>query len=349
MTTQEKLIRKKQSLIELAEYLQNVSQACKINGVSRQHFYDIKKAYEEHGLEGLREKSRRKPCMKNRVAPEVEEAVINMADEYPAYGQARASNELRKNGILVSGGGVRSIWIRHGLETFKKRLNRLEEKAAREGIVYTEAQLVALEIAKRERESHPDEIETAHPGYLISQDTFYVGYLKGVGRIYQQTVIDTYSSVAFAKVYTAKIPVTAADILNDRVLPFFEGHDIPVLRVLTDRGTEFCGSVDKHPYELYLQLNDIEHTKTKVKSPQTNGICERVHQTILNEFYRIAFRKKVYADIGTLQVDLDAYMDTYNVLRTHQGKRCQGRTPMDTFIDGKKFFEEKNLKEKFAA
>ena len=238
MTTQEKLIRKKQSLIELAEYLQNVSQACKINGVSRQHFYDIKKVYEEHGLEGLREKSRRKPCLKNRVAPEVEEAVLNMAYECPAYGQARASNELRKNGILVPGGGVRSIWLRHGLETFRKRLHKVEEKAAQEGIVYTEAQLVALEMAKRERESYPDEIETAHPGYLISQDTFYAGYLKGVGRIYQQTVIDTYSSVTFAKVYTAKVPVTAADILNDRVLPFFEDQDIPVLRVLTDRGTE---------------------------------------------------------------------------------------------------------------
>lgn len=349
MTTQEKLIRKKQSLIELAEYLQNVSQACKINGVSRQHFYDIKKVYEEHGLEGLREKSRRKPCIKNRVAPEVEEAVLNMAYEYPAYGQARASNELRKDGILVSGGGVRSIWLRHGLETFKKRLNRLEEKAAQEGIVYTEAQLVALEIAKRERESHPDEIETAHPGYLISQDTFYVGYLKGVGRIYQQTVIDTYSSVTFAKIYTAKVPVTAADILNDRVLPFFESHDIPVLRVLTDRGTEYCGSADKHPYQLYLQLNDIEHTKTKVKSPQTNGICERVHQTILNEFYRVFFRKKVYTDIETLQVDLDTYMEKYNGIRTHQGKRCLGRTPMDTFLDGKKCFEEKNLEKKLAA
>lgn len=349
MTTQEKLIRKKQSLIELAEYLQNVSQACKINGVSRQHFYDIKKAYEDHGLEGLREKSRRRPCIKNRVAPEVEEAVLNMAYEYPAYGQARASNELRKDGILVSGGGVRSIWLRHGLETFKKRLNCLEEKAAQEGIVYTEAQLVALEMAKRERESHPDEIETAHPGYLISQDTFYVGYLKGVGRIYQQTVIDTYSSVAFAKIYTAKVPVTAADILNDRVLPFFESHDIPVLRVLTDRGTEYCGSVDKHPYQLYLQLNEIEHTKTKVKSPQTNGICERVHQTILNEFYRVFFRKKVYSDIETLQVDLDAYMDKYNIMRTHQGKRCLGRTPMDTFLDGKKYFEEKNLEKKLAA
>ncbi len=256
MTTQEKLIRKKQSLIELAEFLQNVSQACRINGVSRQHFYDIKKAYEEQGIEGLKEKSRRKPCLKNRVAPEVEEAVVTMASECPAYGQTRVSNELRKQGVLVSGGGVRSIWQRHGLETCKKRLRHLEEKAAQEGIVYTEAQLAALETAKKERETHPDEIETAHPGYLISQDTFYVGYLKGVGRIYQQTVIDTYSSVTFAKVYTAKVPVTAADLLNDRVLPFFEEQEIPVLRVLTDRGTEFFGTLDKHPYELFLQLNE---------------------------------------------------------------------------------------------
>ena len=87
MTTQEKLIKRKLSIIELAEFLNNVSQACKIHGVSRQHFYDIKKAYEEHGLEGLKEKTRRKPCPKNRVAPEVEEAVIKMAYEYPAAGQ----------------------------------------------------------------------------------------------------------------------------------------------------------------------------------------------------------------------------------------------------------------------
>jgi len=144
MTTQENLIRRKQSLLELGEYLHNISQACKIHGVSRQHFYDIRKAYEEHGLEGLREKSGRKLCAKNRVAPGVEEAVFQMAYEYPAYGQACAANELRKKGILVSAGGIRSLWFRHGLETFKKRLNALEEKAAQEGVVYTEAQLVAL-------------------------------------------------------------------------------------------------------------------------------------------------------------------------------------------------------------
>jgi len=349
MTTQEKIAKGKLSILELAEYLKNVSQACRINGVSRQHFYDIKKAYDEHGLEGLKDKTRRKPCIKNRVAPEIEEAVVKMAYEYPAYGQARAANELRKSGVLVSSGGIRSIWLRHNLETFKKRLASLEEQAAKEGIVYTEAQLTALETAKRSRESNPDEIETQHSGYLISQDTFYVGYLKGVGRIYQQTVVDTYSSVAFAKLYTAKIPVTAADTLNDRVLPFFDKHDISILRVLTDRGTEFCGSLDKHPYELYLQLNEIEHTKTKVKSPQTNGICERFHQTVLNEFYRVAFRKKLYGDLETLQTDLDKYMDEYNNERTHQEKRCKGRTPMETFIEGKQLFNEKNLEQKMAA
>ena len=214
---------------------------------------------------------------------------------------------------------------------------------------YTEAQLQALEAAKRERKDHPDEIETQHPGYLISQDTFYVGYLKGVGRIYQQTVIDTYASVAFAKLYTSKVPVTAADILNDRVLPFFEEQQIPILRVLTDRGTEFCGAPERHPYQLYLQLNEIDHTKTKVRSPQSNGICERFHQTVLNEFYRVTFRKKIYSDIETLQTDLDEYMLEYNTKRTHQGKRCQGKTPMETFMEGKKLFDEKNLAERMAA
>jgi transposase len=130
MTIQERIVKNKMGLMELAEYLQNVSEACKINGVSRQHFYDIKKAYEENGIEGLKDKTRRKPCIKNRVAPEIEEAVMRMSYEKPAYGQLRASNELRKQGVLISGGGVRSIWQRHNVETFAKRLKVLEERSA---------------------------------------------------------------------------------------------------------------------------------------------------------------------------------------------------------------------------
>jgi hypothetical protein len=187
------------------------------------------------------------------------------------------------------------------------------------------------------------EIETAHPGYLGSQDTFYVGNLKGVGRIYQQTFIDTYSKIVHCKLYTTKTPITCADLLNDRVLPFYQSQDLPMLRILTDRGTEYCGKVEHHDYELYLAVNDIDHTKTKAASPQTNGICERFHKTILQEFYQITFRKKLYSSLEELQIDLDEWLKFYNTERTHQGKMCNGRTPFETLLDGKRIWAEKNL------
>lgn len=344
MTQSQKLIRAKLSLLELGDLLNNVSKACRVMGVSRQHFYDIKAAYDEGGVEALTEQARRnKPNHKNRVSQEVEDAVVAMAEEFPAFGQVRAANELRQRGHHISAGGVRGVWLRHDLETFKKRLKRIEAIAAMDGVVLTEAQVQALEKARRTRESDPEEIETHHPGYLISQDTMYVGYIKGVGRIYQQTVVDTHSAVAFAKLYDTKTPLTAADCLNDQVLPFFEAQDVDVLRVLTDRGTEYCGRDDTHPYQLFLGLHDIDHTRTKVKHPQTNGICERFHQTVQNEFYRVAFRKRIYATLDELQADLDAWLLYYNERRTHQGKRCQGRTPMQTFTQGTALANEKRI------
>ncbi|WP_419604665.1 IS481 family transposase, partial [Thiolapillus sp.] len=305
--------------------------------LSRDTFYRYKAAVEEGGVDALFEANRRKPNHKNRVEPEIEQAVKEYALDFPAHGQVRASNELRKSGIFVSPTGVRGIWLRHELANFKDRLKALEAKVAAEGIVLTEPQVQALEKKKLDDEAC-GEIETAHPGYLGSQDTFYVGTLKGVGRIYQQTFVDTYSKVAFAKLYTTKTPITAADMLNDRVLPFFEQHELPMLRILTDRGTEYCGKADRHDYQLYLALNDIDHTKTRVKSPQTNGICERFHKTILQEFYQVTFRKKIYTDMASLQKDLDEWLAYYNNERTHQGKMCCGRTPMETLVDGKKIW-----------
>jgi len=185
------------------------------------------------------------------------------------------------------------------------------------------------------------EIETAHPGYLGSQDTFYVGTIKGVGRIYQQTFADTYRKVAAAKLYITKTPITGADLLNDRVLPLFAEQGMGILRMLTDRGTEYCGKAETHDYQLYLALNGIEHTKTRAASPQTNGICERFHKTILQEFYQITFRRKLYLTLEELQHDLDEWIDYYNHRRTHQGKMCCGRTPMQTMIEGKEAWQEK--------
>ena len=344
MTTHDKIIKNKVGLLRLAQQLNNVSQACKVMGYTRDSFYRFKELYETGGEAALQEMSRRKPNVKNRVSPEVEQAVLDITFEYPAYGQVRAGNELRKKGIYVSPGGVRSIWLRHDLETFKKRLKALEARAAQEHLILTEAQLAALEKAKEEKQA-VGEIESHHPGYLGSQDTYYVGTIKGVGRIYQQTFIDTYVKVAQAKLYGSKDALVAADLLNDRVVPMYEEQGIRLVRILTDRGTEYCGKKDEHAYQLFLAIEDIDHTRTKTKSPQTNGICERFHRTIQDEFYAIAFRKKVYGSIEELQQDLDEWLHWYNHERTHSGKYCFGKTPWQTFLDSKHLALEKQLDE----
>ena len=268
--TNNPIIKHKAGLLNLAKELGNVSKACKVMGVSRDTFYRYQELVEEGGVDALINKSRRSPNVKNRVDAATEQAVVAYAIDQPAHGQHRTSNELRKQGIFISGSGVRSVW-------------------------------------------------------------------------YQQTFVDTYSKVAFCKLYTTKTPITAADMLNDQVLPFFEEQQLPILRILTDRGTEYCGRVDQHDYQLYLAINNIDHTKTKAMSPQTNGICERFHKTILNEFYQVTFRKKLYGDINELQKDLDEWIKYYNNDRTHQGKMCCGRTPIETLMDGKTIWAEKNL------
>src|SRR5947208_6976465 len=328
MNTEQKIIKNKVGLLKLSELLGSVSEACKVMGYSRDSFYRFKELYETGGELGLREISRRKPCPRNRVEEQVEKAVVEIALHKPAFGQVRVANELTRRGLFVSPTGVRSVWLRHDLETFRKRLKALEAKSAQEHIVLTEEQLRAMERAREEKEAH-GEIETAHPGYLGAQDTYYVGTIKSVGRIYQQTFLDTYTKVAFTKLYDRKNALVAADLLNDRVLPFFEEQEVSLLRILTDRGTEYCGQREHHEYQLYLAVENIDHSRTRAKSPQTNGICQRFHRTMQDEFYSVAFRKKLYSSLEQLQNDLDSWLEEYNQRRPHSQVLFRENTAAD--------------------
>jgi transposase InsO family protein len=333
MTSKDKIARRKLSLLELASELSNVSRACKVMGYSRQQFYEIRRNFQTYGAEGLID---RLPGAKgphpNRVPAEIEQAVLDHALVHPCHGALRVEQELRLKGLQVSAGGIRGVWQRHGLLTKHERLLRLEKATAERKIELTEEQTRMLERFSPEfRERH---IEAPHTGSLVAVDTFFVGTLKGVGKIYLQTAIDCHSRYAWARLYPGKLPVTAVHLMNNDVLPTFEAHQAKIDTVLSDNGREFCGRPDRHPYELFLQLEEIEHRTTRVKRPQSNGIVERLHRTLLDEHFRVEGRRTWFETIEEMQVVLDTYMESYNQLRPHQGRGMNGRTPATAFVEG---------------
>jgi len=333
MTAQKKLAHKRLTLLQLAEKLGNISKACRMHKVSRSQFYEYKRAFQEHGLEGLVDKPPIPATHPNQIPEATKERIVSLSLEHPAFGQQRIADQLALEGLSVCPTTVRNVWIKENLETKYKRLLRLEEQLIEDGFDLTEEQIKLLEKSNPEfAERH---VESDYPGYLLCQDTFYVGRLKGVGRLYLQAVVDTYGSYAFAKLYTSKRQETAADILNDQVLPFYQSHDLVIEAILTDNGTEYKGRPMIHLYEIFLELNDIEHRTTKVATPRTNGFVERFNRTVLDEFFRTAFRKKFYESVDVLQADLDEWLKHYNTRMPHRGYRNQGRRPIETFEMGK--------------
>ena len=190
------------------------------------------------------------------------------------------------------------------------------------------------EIAKRQR-TH---ISDYYPGYHIFQDTFYVGTIKSLRRIYQQTGMDAYTGFGFAKVYRDKTVVSAIDFLETKVLPVYEQFNIPLDRILTDNGKKYTTHWvnGNHEYGEFLKQNSIRHTRIKPRMPQRNGIVERFNRTLLEEFYQIAMMKKVYSSLSELQDDLDQFIDYFNFKRTNQGYRLKGQISYQKFFDDKR-------------
>lgn len=343
MTAAKKIAQKRLTLLQLAERLRNVSAACRHHGISRSQFYEYKRAFQERGLDGLVDRPPVPKSFPGETLPEVKDKVIALSLAHPAWGPVRVSDHLRLEGISVNPGTIRNIWIKENLEPKYKRLLRLEEEKNGQEMELTEEQIKLLEKANpcfRERK-----VESPYPGYLLSQDTFMVGTLKGIGRIYLQAVVDTYGSFAFGKLYTSKLPETAADVLYDRVLPFYESQGMAVENILTDNGREYCKRPMIHPYLIFLELNDIEHRRTRVARPRTNGFVERFNRTVLDEFFRETFQNKFYASVEELQADLDQWLHSYNYERPHRGYRNMGRKPIETLEMAKVIKEQLTTKQ----
>jgi transposase InsO family protein len=342
MTAKTKLAQKRLTLLQLAEKLSNVSKACRMHKVSRSQFYEYKRSFQEFGIEGLIDKPPIPNSHPGELPNEVKSKIIDLSLKQPTVGQQRIADQLNLEGVSVSATSVRNVWIKEDMETRYKRLLRLEDEHADKGFELTDQQIRLIEKANPcFRERH---VESEYAGQLLCQDTFYVGRLKGIGRIYLQAVVDTYGSFGFAKLYTSKRPETAVDILYDRILPFYEKHRLPVEAILTDNGTEYRGRPMVHMYEIFLEFNDIEHRTTKVGNPRTNGFVERFNRTLLDEFFRTCFRKKLYESLETLQADLDKWVHGYNYERPHRGYRNMGRRPFETIELGKQIREERMKK-----
>lgn len=335
ISVKQPILEHKLGISKLAEELGNLSRACEITGSSMETFHHYYHAPNSGGVEALLRNNKYSEYIKNAEHDAIEQTILEYAYKLPAFGNVCVSNELRKLNIFVSPGTVKSIWRRHDIESFEQRMGAIEKSMAAAGKALTEMQLAAL-ARNREDDYDSDEIGIPHPGYLGLQDTFYVGTLIDVGRIYQQIFIDVFSNVAFAKIYTTKMPITAADLFNDRVLPFYARHHIAMRRILTESDAEFLGRLEDNEYQLYLAVNGIQHTKVKTASREISCACERLHQKIQLELHDVALRRNVYQSLERLQVDLDSWLHRYNNEQPHSGDICKGRTPMKTFLDGKK-------------
>jgi len=329
MDAQVKLAKYRLSVIELAASLGNITEACRQRGMARQNFYEWKRRFQLQGFEGLKDLPPIHKTHPQTTPPEVVERMIELAFQHPSYGCNRLESLLALEGRRVSYVTIQKILNEHGLGTRHDRWLALEKKNAETPIELTAEQMVWLEKQNPcYRERH---VESSRPGELLSQDTFFVGHLKGIGKVYLHTIVDTFGSYAFGFLHAGKQPEAAVAALHNEALPFYREHNLTVSAVLTDNGREFCGT-DAHPFELYLALNDIEHRRTKVRSPQTNGFVERFHRTVLEEFFEVKMRERFYESVEALQEDLDSWMEYYNKERPHLGYRNLGRRPYDTVM-----------------
>jgi transposase InsO family protein len=328
MQAEMKVARQRLSVLELAQKLGNVSDACRRRGMTRTQFYEYKKRFETQGLDGLKDLPPIHKTHPQTTLPEVEAQVIELSLAHPSKGCAHIAMLLKLTGTQLSGVTVQRILSDHGLGSKLDRWLALERRSQQVGDSALSQPQVAF-VEEQNPQYKERHVESSQPGELLNQDTCFIGHLQGMGKVYLHSVVDTYGSMAWGLLHTSKQPEAAVSVLYNDVLPFYKQHGLTVKVVLTDNGREFCGT-PSHPYQVFLALNDVTHRRIKPHTPRTNGFVERFHKTVQEEFFSAALRDKLYTSLEDLQQDLDAWLEEYNYQRPHQGYRNQGRRPFET-------------------
>jgi transposase InsO family protein len=317
MTLEDSIHSQRLRVLREAERLGNVSEACRRHGMSRTLFYRLRKRFEQYGPDGVHPKRRdarsgRPPA----VCVQTERRVIAFALAWPTCGPQWYSDQLARDGVTLAPVTIWRLLRRQRLGTRAARLAVLEQYSA------ATAGLLTERTAKRTRH-----VEADQPGDLLSLDTFYVGKLKGVGKVWQITGCDVASSFAWARLVIGEVTARAVlAFLREVVRPTYRQAGWRLRRVLTDNGKEFKGA-----FAIGCERLRIRVTRTKPRHAWTNGFVERLQKTILHEHWRIAFRRQYFTGRRTLQGSLDRFLQFYNHERTHRGYRLNGRTPATVF------------------
>ena len=321
MTLEDSIHASRVRVLREAERTGNVSATCRRHGVSRTVFYRLRRRFEQYGADGVHPKRRRAAVGRpSALSVQTERHVIAFALAWPTSGPQWLSDQLAREGVTIAPVTVWRLLRRHQLGTRRARLAVLEQfSAATHGIL-------------TERTAHRDRRRTRHvaaaaPGDLLSLDTFYVGKLKGVGKVWQITGCDAACSYAWARLVVGEVTSAAVlTFLRDDVRPTYRRAQWRLQRVLTDNGKEFKGAFAAGCERLGVRI-----TRTKPRHAWTNGFVERLQGTILHEHWRIAFRRQYFTGRVALQRSLDTFLEFYNHQRTHRGYRLNGRTPATIF------------------
>lgn len=328
-------IKPKLSLLKLADKLGSVTRACETLGYSRDSYYRFKALYERGGMNALKDVSRRKPVLKNRVPVQVETSVIAMTFAHPSWGQQRLQEELTKNGISVSPSGVRSIWVRAGLETFEKRIFALLARVQQDGFPLSPEQLAAVERAKRDGKFKPGRY-IALPGQVAYQDLILVEDHSEIGTFAILTFVDGYSHHAFAQALPSLADVNASAFLETRVLPWYAERHITIKSIRTDRRMPFIDA-GRGGYKDRVRLRGIDHgyrlTRARARPDAGAEFVTEITRSVLQPLFRSADCRNIF----DVERKLESWLHEYNSLTPRLGASCYGKTPEKTLQDASRF------------